>query len=361
VREATNISGIGNVLISGQDSLTILREIFDDALLLDHSFAIQSIGHAVSADLGYTTETIRGKPIDLVIPEFNDKVLPLLRMGYFAHKKIHLVSKWNDLILVKLSGFYSGLLTDINGFIILRCENLEDIQVIQQQLDSKVTEMDHFIYQASHSLRGPLATIRGLINIAKIENDHLQLAFIHQKMEEFASRLDTKLYKLMCFAEADRAKGIPTGVIDQESLKSRLQQEISADKKGTIKIQCKVAEMKRVRVNEHLIELFLVNLTAFIARSSGQAENSINVVITGDESSIEIVIMTSGFDFPLQHILMGEHGYGHLLEQPDLTDVYSAQKVIFRLQGKIGFEMVGEHQVVIKISIPYNFISLSKN
>ncbi|HEX8515915.1 MAG TPA: hybrid sensor histidine kinase/response regulator [Bacteroidia bacterium] len=58
----------------------------------------------------------------------------------------------------------------------------------------KVTELNHelktFIYRASHDLRGPLSSMRGLINLAKFEKDTNQLSKVIGLMDTSAERLD---------------------------------------------------------------------------------------------------------------------------------------------------------------------------
>lgn len=353
-------------LIGQSDSLCILQQIFPDAFLLDYSFRIQSIGKSVTSDLGYSLADLKDQPIDNVISDFTKHTHSLLQDGFFSQKEYSLKSKHHDSIPVTLSGFYTGLLTDIDGLIILLYENTGETDSVQKKLTAKTDEMDHFIYQASHSLRGPLATIRGLINIAKIELDPQKLHFIHAQLHEFANRLDTKLYKLMCFAEADREVGIPLGVVNAQVLEQKLIEVRDQIVSEPPAISCMVFDMDDKSVNEHLIESLLVNLTGFLLSAPRQSTSSIQVCVKGNKAIanvVHMVIDTVGlnFDSSFQKNLLDQHGYGHLLEQPELTSAYAAQKVIFKLHGKIEFEAIGEHQSRITISIPYNFISIKKN
>jgi hypothetical protein len=349
-------------LIGQSDSLCILQQIFSDAFLLDHDFAIQSIGKSVTSDFGFSLQELKGKSIDSIIPDFTRHTQSLLQDGFFCQKKYSLKSKLHNSVFVNLSGFYTGLLTDIDGFIILLYENIGAIDSVQKQLIAKAEEMDHFIYQASHSLRGPLATIRGLINIAQIEHDPLKLKFIHGQLNEFANKLDTKLYKLMCFAEADKEVGIPMGVVNAIVLEQKLIEARSQIIQEPPNIKCEVLDMDGKNVNEHLIESLLVNLTGFLLSVPRQSTSSIYVCVSGKDAFVKMVIDTIGLDFDssFQKTLLDHHGYGHLLEQPELTSAYAAQKVIFKLQGKIDFAVMTPHRNKITISIPYNFISIKK-
>ena len=350
---------VRNSLISPNDTLHFLQEVFYDTILLDSQLTIQSIGKHIISDLGYSKEELKSKSVEIIIPDFAERAFALLQTGFFSQQRFHLVSKTGDLITVNLSGFYSGLLTDVNGFVVLRYDNLSDTHVIQDQLNLKAEELDHFIYQASHSLRGPLATIRGLINIAKIEKDPTQLIFIHNQLEEFSNRLDAKLYKLMCFAEADRTRGIPTGLMCPAVFTNKLKQVIEQHTIKMVFKGCFVAGMATDKLNEHLIESIITNLINFLFIDDHSAHGTIEVHVIGGTGFVEIIVKITGFCFgeSFQKSLTGDHGYGHLLEQPNLTGAYSVRKVVHKLQGKISFTQTAAESS-IHVKIPYSSISL---
>ncbi len=65
--------------------------------------------------------------------------------------------------------------------------------------------LDEFIYSASHSLRGPLATLKGLINLLELKLAHeWELEFIYTKMRVLGNHLDELLHKLIYYAESDK-------------------------------------------------------------------------------------------------------------------------------------------------------------
>lgn len=51
-------------------------------------------------------------------------------------------------------------------------------------------ELKTFIYRASHDLRGPLSSMKGLINVAKIETEPLQMTKLIGLMDSSAEKLD---------------------------------------------------------------------------------------------------------------------------------------------------------------------------
>lgn len=62
-------------------------------------------------------------------------------------------------------------------------------------------ELDRFIYNSSHNLRGPLARIQGLLNLCKMPNKHAELVTYLELMEKCAENLDSAISSTVQFAE----------------------------------------------------------------------------------------------------------------------------------------------------------------
>jgi len=59
-----------------------------------------------------------------------------------------------------------------------------------QKLTQVNKELQTFIYRASHDLRGPLSSMKGLINVAKIEHEPAQMTQLIKLMDSSAEKLD---------------------------------------------------------------------------------------------------------------------------------------------------------------------------
>jgi signal transduction histidine kinase len=59
----------------------------------------------------------------------------------------------------------------LNDEITIRSEAEEKLQRTNQELSKRNTELDNFVYSVSHDLRAPIASVLGLINLAKKDNE----------------------------------------------------------------------------------------------------------------------------------------------------------------------------------------------
>lgn len=65
-------------------------------------------------------------------------------------------------------------------------------------------ELDNFVYSVSHNLRGPLATVMGLLNLAKTVDNKKELRSIHMMMTKSLSRLDETITEILDYSRNER-------------------------------------------------------------------------------------------------------------------------------------------------------------
>ncbi len=84
--------------------------------------------------------------------------------------------------------------TDLDAEVKLKTSDLEKAN---QSLHRVVDELDNFIYKTSHDIRGPLASLKGICNIALLDvKDETALKYLH-KLDVTAEKLNTILTRLL--------------------------------------------------------------------------------------------------------------------------------------------------------------------
>src|SRR6218665_2540126 len=86
-----------------------------------------------------------------------------------------------------------------------------------RKLQEANLELKTFIYRASHDIRGPICSLKGLISVAKNERGEKNIGQLMDFMDNSANRLDTILIHLISTLEL-RDKEIEPEVIDFEEL-----------------------------------------------------------------------------------------------------------------------------------------------
>jgi hypothetical protein len=345
-------------LISSNDLFAILLHIFPDYILLDPEFRILAIGGTVASDLGYAEHELKDEGIHLLSAELPIALAHRLVNGYFEEERFHLYTKNGDPILVGFSGFYSGLFFDFNGFIVLRFRNLEEVKSFYKRLEAKADELDQFIYQASHSLRGPLATIKGLALIGKSAKDRNDLDYIISQVSIFSETLDERLHKLTYLAEADKEASSPPAEIDFLEIENKLRETIKQHSPDiAINFTFSFEAPRGYKTDDTLLRSLLMNLFSFLVSHFRKKENNLAMELFVSTSSIEIMIRMHGFSFSEEErkLLADEiYTYAELLKRPDMVFCYAAHKILIKMQGGISFNFLSSEDQVIIMYLPHH-------
>ncbi len=83
-------------------------------------------------------------------------------------------------------------------------ESRDKLKITNYQLKKSQEEYDHLIYRTSHDLRGPLTTLVGLTNLARLEHDQNPVSYLDylNRIEVTATGLAQVLSKLVYVSEA---------------------------------------------------------------------------------------------------------------------------------------------------------------
>ena len=157
-------------------------------------------------------EAISARPADLYADTSYREYIKhkLAKQGYLKNEEVQFKRKDGS----KFWGYLSGLLTkDFKGNIIYdgAIVDISDLKVSKELLREKNqelkkinTELDRFVYSASHDLRAPLSSLLGLVNIAKMENTNSKIEGYLNLMKGSVSKLDGLIKDIIHFSRNAR-------------------------------------------------------------------------------------------------------------------------------------------------------------
>jgi PAS domain S-box-containing protein len=108
-----------------------------------------------------------------------------------------------------VAGFVEGILTDITEKRI----QLSSSNKLNTELQKLNSELDNFLYHASHDIRAPLATILGLLNLMKTDNSMSNVQEYSQKIGERVVHMDS-LLKDLSHVAYNNAQPVKSEIID---------------------------------------------------------------------------------------------------------------------------------------------------
>lgn len=347
-----------------------LNAILADSIILDLNLGIGALGRDIETLMGITSEEVRGEDFTRICSDANIRqtLEACLRSGYFNGLDANLWTRRGEPCKVSLSGFYLGLISDINGYIILKVKVKEDNSVLKTELFTKKRELDTFIYRAAHDLRGPLATIKGLVNLLKIRKTDLEVDELTNLIEVHADKLDDRLFKLLYLANDNGHYEDGKGCIDfnvlKDSILKTLKDNCQLDRAllgfhAPASSLCQVNDRAIMRLVRHVI-LHIVSLP--VASATEDNRLVIDVQLRVVRGNLHIRIVAQGFvtTDPIQQVIMQPSSlYSDLLSHPLLFNYYVAYKEVTLLRGSLNVEFTGAPHQAIDVIIPVGINSLT--
>jgi signal transduction histidine kinase len=153
------------------------------------------------------------------------------------------------------------LLEDKNKYLDREVEaKTIDLERANQSLKQVNDELDNFIYKTSHDIRGPLASLKGMCNVALMDvKDPMALDYL-RKLDSTAERLNTILTRLLIINQINNSK-LSVSKIDFDGIvRDVLMLEKKKGLPQKLKIRQRIEENKSINSDKELIRIVLENL-----------------------------------------------------------------------------------------------------
>jgi hypothetical protein len=345
-------------LISESTIRKNLTAIFTDAIVVDDNFFISAISDSITRITGFEGTDLEGKPLDFLSAAGSiQATLKIKLINGFCEQGTIASIKTNGfgLISCQITGFYLGLISDFSGYIILRVKQLDEINQLNKQLESSRNELDEFVYRASHDLRGPLATIRGLINLMKLNPGEEEMMNLVEMIDIHAIKMDDRLFGLHYLSESGRGD-IQTEDLNSCALESSLRATLEENHPiDHIHFHFSSAAVIYKGINDELTTSLLNNLLLYLLALPKSEINSMAVSIASGPNNIRLIIDSKGFLGSYQLMKAIRHKaplYSNAVTYSQLTHYYAAQKIAQRMKASLQINFINDDEQNICVVIP---------
>ncbi len=172
-----------------------------------------------------------------------------------------------------------------------------ELLVANKSLDRVNKELDNFIYKTSHDIRGPLASLKGMCNVALIDvNDELALKYLRQ-LNETATKLNRILTRLLIINLINNATLSPEpldldGIVD-DTIRAETKKGLPA--RFTFKRE--IQRNMTIRSDDALIRIILENLidnSIKFCNDSDRIEPFVLIKLFMDDMNLNIQVIDNG-------------------------------------------------------------------
>lgn len=131
---------------------------------------------------------------------------------------INLVNKHNNVEDLRIVNLHIGMSmlcvsAAVIGRVISDLKQTREEQIkINAQLKTMNQELDSFVYSVSHDLSSPLKSVRGLINIIRLESDPAQVPGYINMIEQSVNKLDSFITEVLDYSRSSRKEVVKAPV-----------------------------------------------------------------------------------------------------------------------------------------------------
>jgi signal transduction histidine kinase len=164
-------------------------------------------------------------------------------------------------------------------------------------------ELDRFVYSASHDLRAPLASILGLVNIARLENGKDFKGYL-DKIENSVQKLDGFIKDIIDFSRNARLD-VESEPINFKELITEIFDNLKyLDEKDVIKRIVKVEGTGLFHTDKKRLNVILNNLIANSIKYSNPHEQNpfIEVYVKQNSKQVLLQVKDNGIGIGYEHI-----------------------------------------------------------
>jgi nitrogen-specific signal transduction histidine kinase len=183
--------------IKTEEEYRKLSYMFPEYIFLDDDYCIRLAGRNIEELLNFKYGTLRDKSINMISYKDDLKSSFMIQIAgnFFEWRAYLLKNKNEESVQVEICGFRMSQVKSNISPIAMR------VRISRNHLEpASIPALDKLTYWMAHNLRGPLATLLGLINLARTRKDNSEIETYLNYMSTHAQRLDEKIQQMVRIA-----------------------------------------------------------------------------------------------------------------------------------------------------------------
>jgi len=241
----------------------------------------------------------------------------------------------------------------------LKIQSMQELKEQNEEILKINKELDSFIYSISHSLRGPLSTVSGLLNLAEIEESkrNSNVKELHQMMEACIKRLDTTIGQMVDQSKNARLD-IDTDSIDIQAILDKSIKNLSYMKGSEF------IEISLINHTNHIplysdayrLEVIFNNLLSNSIKYRDFTKDKSTVLVQATISPENVVInfQDNGLGIPEKFIPKVFNMFYRASEKSDGAGLglYIVKEFVEKLKGSVTISSIENESTIVTIVLP---------
>lgn len=235
-------------------------------------------------------------------------------------------------------------------------ELAEEVNGKNVHLEKTNAELDRFLYSTSHDLRSPLSSIKGLINIARMETADEKIQRYFTMMIDRVDKLDFFIKDIIDYSKNARTE-VHVGPVDFEELVTEIAENLKyIEGAESIRFQRQIRLTHQVNVDKNRLSIVLNNLMANAIKyhDPQKAQQWIDVEVSNSGGTIKVKVSDNGMGIsPEHHERIFDMFYrGTLHSKGSGLGLYIVKETVAKMKGTITLESIPGEGSSFLISLP---------
>ena len=236
--------------------------------------------------------------------------------------------------------------------------DITDRKKTEKELVETNQELDTFFYKASHDLKGPLASVMGIVNLARLENKDGLIDKYFDMVDTSIRRLDRTLLDLIDLART-RKGASKLSVINVKGLVDEILHSLKhLPDYDHINFEIKIDQKVEITSDKVLILTVFQNLIHNAINYCNHQSPWIRVKVEETDRGIEIEVADNGKGIPepVKNRVFEMFYRGHPDSNGSGLGLFIVKNALEKIKGKIRFVSEPGNGTVFYVSIPNSLI-----
>lgn len=238
-------------------------------------------------------------------------------------------------------------------------ERTQELNASNAALLKSNTELDNFIYKTSHDIRGPLATLQGMCNVALMDIEDQKSIEYFNKLGKTAQRLNEILSKLLVINQINNSL-ISDEPIDFENiLRVAVNDQQNSGISKKIHVKEEIETNLNFRSDEDLVKIIVTNLVtnAFkFHNTSERVDSFVSISIARcdhDKICLRVIDNGIGIDEKVSSKIFEIFSKASDMSDTAGLGLYLVKLAVEKLEGQIELTKTEEDYTCFSVILPY--------
>jgi signal transduction histidine kinase len=237
-------------------------------------------------------------------------------------------------------------------------DRTKELKRINEALKQSNMELDNFIYKTSHDIRGPLATLQGICNVALLDVQDEKAIDYLDKLNGTATKLNEILSKLLIINQINNSVISQAPIQLEEIVQQVIQENLRKSNEKHIETRINIEENLIFRSDEDLLRIIIGNLVnnafKFYKKSFSVASFvSINIYKNNIHLFIEVTDNGVGIDEKAHNKIFEIFSKATEMSDSAGLGLYLVKLSVEKLKGSIKLVRSQEGYTNFKVIIPF--------